>query len=175
MKSYSEELLWNYIDGSCSEEERAQIEQALKTDPELKKALAERMALHQALQKIEAEEPSMRFVTNIMERLPDIRFKFSLPPLVSPQLKRRFLLGTLSVFTLIIALVFSLPEGQSTADGGATTDIGVVSFWVEWSTSLVNSPITLMVASVSLSFIIIMYLDRFLKKQFLSKKTLKES
>ncbi len=169
MSKINEDMLWNYIDGSCSDEERQQIEQALAEDPELKQALAERLALHQALQKIEAEVPSMRFAANIMEKLPNIRF--SLPQLISPKQKRRFLLGIGGISTLILALVFSLPEQSVQNENGLNTEY--VNQWVEWTTTIINSPITMMGACIGISFILFSYLDKYLKKQFLIKKSVK--
>jgi anti-sigma factor RsiW len=131
MNNFTEEQLWNYIDSSCSEEEKQQIEQALPDNEELRLALAERMALHQALQKIEAEEPSMRFAQNIMDKLPNI--SFTLPQLVSPKLRRGFILAMTSLSVGIVVLVFNLPEA-STTSGTETTPY--VSQWIELTTTI---------------------------------------
>ncbi len=166
MKNFTEEQLWNFIDGSCTEEERQQIEQALPENEALRLALAERMALHQALQKIEAEEPSMRFATNIMERLPNIRF--ALPQLVSPKLRRGFLLAMTSLSAAIVVMVLNLPD---TSSASGTESMPYVNRWVEWTTSLVNSPITLIIGCMGLSFLLLTFLDGYLKKRFVLKKT----
>lgn len=166
MKNFNEEQLWNYIDGSCSEEEKQQIEHALPDNEALRLALAERMALHHALQKIEAEEPSMRFATNIMEKLQNVRL--SLPQLVSPRLKRGFLIAMTTLSAAILVLVFSLPEGTSTSGTEATP---YVNQWVEWTTTIVNSPITLIVGCLGLSFLLLTFLDGYLKRRFVLKKT----
>lgn len=165
MISYNEESLWNYIDGACSEAEKREIEQALEQDLELRKAIAERMALHQALQKIEAEAPSMRFATNIMEKLPNIKFQLSISPLISPKVKRGFIFGMLGLFFAIFGLVFSLPE-QQLGNGGAAAD-PYVNQWVHWSTTLVDSPAFILIACIGLSFVAFYYLDKVLKKRFI--------
>ncbi len=167
MKSYTEEKIWNYIDGSCSEAEKQEIEQAMEQNPELRKAMAERMVLHQNLQKIELEEPSMRFATNIMEKLPNIKFKLSISPLVSPKVKRSFLFGILGLFIAIFGIVFSLPE-QQPGNGSAPAD-PYVNQWVYWSTTLVDSPVFIMIACIGLSFVAFYYLDKVLKKKFIAK------
>jgi anti-sigma factor RsiW len=166
MKNFTEEQLWNYIDGSCTEEERQQIEQALPENEALRLALAERLALHQALQKIEAEEPSMRFAANIMDKLQNIRM--TVPQLVSPRVRRGFLLTMSTLSVAIVVLVFNLPE--STSSSGAETT-PYVSQWVEWTTTLVNSPITMIVACLGLSFLLLTFLDGYLKKRLVLKKT----
>lgn len=166
MKIFNEEQLWNYIDGSCSEEEKQQIEQALPDNEELRMALSERMTLHNALQKIEAEEPSMRFAINIMEKLPNIRF--SLPQLVPARLRKGFLLAMSILSMGIIVLVLSLPEATTSTTSEATP---YINGWIKWTTTIVNSPITMIVACLGLSFLLLTYLDKYLKKRFLLKKT----
>lgn len=166
MNHFTEEQLWNYIDGSCTEEEKEQIEHALPDNEELRLALAERMTLHQALQKIEAEEPSMRFVQNIMEQLPNI--SFTLPQLVPPKLRRGFLLAMTTLSAAIFLLVLNLPE-SATSPGTESTPY--VSQWVEWTTTVVNSPITMIVGCLGLSFLLLTFLDRYLKKRLVLKKT----
>jgi hypothetical protein len=166
MNNFTEEQLWNYIDSSCSEEEKQQIEQALPDNEELRLALAERMALHQALQKIEAEEPSMRFAQNIMDKLPNI--SFTLPQLVSPKLRRGFILAMTSLSVGIVVLVFNLPEA-STTSGTETTPY--VSQWIELTTTIVNAPVTMIVACLGLSFLLLTFLERYLKKRLVLKKT----
>ncbi len=168
MTSYNEESLWNYIDGACSEEEKREIEQAMKHDLELRKAVAERMALHQDLQKIEAEEPSMRFATNIMEKLPKIKFKLSISPLIPPKVKRGFLFIMLGLFIAILGIVFSLPEQQLSNDHTAADPY--VNQWVHWSTTLMNSPVFIMVACIGFSFVAFYYLDKMLEKRFMADR-----
>ena len=68
----TEETLWNYIEGNCTEAERLSVEQALKTDVGLKKEWLERKILHEMMEQQELESPSMRFTKNVMEALPKI-------------------------------------------------------------------------------------------------------
>lgn len=167
MKNFNEEQLWNYIDGSCSEEEKLEIEQALPENEALRLALAERMALHEALQKIEAEEPSMRFAANIMDQLQNIRI--TLPQLVSPRLRRAFVIAMSSISVAIIVLVSNLPESSATSGTEATP---YVNSWVEWTTMIMNSPVTLLIGCLGVSFLLLSYLDGYLKKRFRVRKSI---
>jgi uncharacterized membrane protein len=68
----------------------------------------------------------------------------------------------------IVVLVFNLPEA-STTSGTETTPY--VSQWIELTTTIVNAPVTLIVACLGLSFLLLTFLDRYLKKRMVLKKT----
>lgn len=95
----TEELLWKYIEGNCTNTERLTVQQALETDVNLKKEWLERKILHQMMEKQELESPSMRFTKNVMESLP----KLSNYAITSKQL-RPFFLVVLGSFLVIVLL-----------------------------------------------------------------------
>ncbi len=65
----TEDRLWDYIDGTCTSEERAAIEQQLKSDADLKMKLDELIMLHHQLQAVGLDEPSMGFKHRVMEQV----------------------------------------------------------------------------------------------------------
>lgn len=64
-----EDRLWDYIDGLSTPEERNAIDQLLKNDPAIRMRHGELLSLHQQLQSIELDEPSMGFKNRVMEQV----------------------------------------------------------------------------------------------------------
>jgi len=69
-KQQIEEQLWNYIDGSASQQEILFVEHMIATDLVWKNQYTQLQELNQLLVKdMELEEPSMRFSKNVMEQI----------------------------------------------------------------------------------------------------------
>jgi len=64
-----EERLWNFIDGSISNDERSVIEKLLETDAAWKTKYHELLEVNELLKLSELEAPSMRFSKNVMEEI----------------------------------------------------------------------------------------------------------
>ena len=64
-----EELIWNYLDNTCTTGERQQVELMLNENEEFKAKFYEIKALHQALFEADLDEPSMRFSMNVMDKI----------------------------------------------------------------------------------------------------------
>jgi hypothetical protein len=65
-----EMALWDYIDGMCSSIEQQRIATLIATNAEWKQAYEELSLLHQQATELTAtEEPSMRFMKNVMEAI----------------------------------------------------------------------------------------------------------
>jgi hypothetical protein len=65
-----EETLWNYIDGTMSEQELDFVEELIRTNQEWRLKYAELMDIHQLMQdNADLEQPSMRFTQNVMEEI----------------------------------------------------------------------------------------------------------
>jgi hypothetical protein len=75
-----EEKLWNYIDGTCSDQEKKSIDMLIAQDEVYRRKYEELLALNQEFSKMELEEPSMAFTFNVMET---IRAEHALTPLKS--------------------------------------------------------------------------------------------
>lgn len=105
MNTIDSKKLWAFIDGQCEKEEAEAIKTGLGSDPELKAEWASRMKLHQSLQKMEAEQPSLRFVRNIMDKLPKLYQKLSIQPIVKPIWVRLTAVGFLVFLVGYVAIV----------------------------------------------------------------------
>ena len=64
-----EQQLWSYIDGLSSAEERSAIQKMIETNLEWKNKYHELIEMHQLLNAVELEQPSMRFTKNVMEEI----------------------------------------------------------------------------------------------------------
>lgn len=64
-----EEKLWNYIDGTCSDEERKAIKILIAQDEVYRRKYEELLALNQEFSKMEPDEPPMAFTFNVMEAI----------------------------------------------------------------------------------------------------------
>ncbi|MEX8547715.1 MAG: hypothetical protein V5804_08945 [Mucilaginibacter sp.] len=65
----TEEQLWNYIDGFCTEDERKAIEILLTSDANYRNKYAELKAFEANMPSLGIEEPSMGFTFKVMENI----------------------------------------------------------------------------------------------------------
>lgn len=113
MKNF-EQLIWNYLDGIASEEERKHTEQLLESDHEFLTLFEELSAIHLQMSALELDEPSMSFSRNLMEK---IQLEHSLVPQKS--LLGKWLINGIALFFLSTILCV----------------LGILFFKVEWSQS----------------------------------------
>ena len=64
-----EQRIWDFIDGSCTAEERAKVRSMIHTDAEWRSLYDQAMALQKTLYTIEPVSPSPHFVKEIMEKV----------------------------------------------------------------------------------------------------------
>jgi hypothetical protein len=103
-----EEKLWEYIDGTCSAEEREAISLLIERDELYSQKYEELMSLDAGLADIELDEPSMAFTYNVMET---IRTENAMEPLKATVNKKIIGgIGLFFVFTIAALLVFTLTQ-----------------------------------------------------------------
>src|ERR1700744_1090875 len=122
-----EEKLWNYIDGTCSEEEQKAIGTLIAQDETYKRKYEELLALNQEFFKMELDEPPMAFTYNVME---GIRAEHAQQPLKSAINKRIIKgIGIFFIVTITLALLFAMSNIHLSSSGnklGATSlDINI--------------------------------------------------
>jgi anti-sigma factor RsiW len=97
-----EERLWNYIDGTCSEDERKAIDILLAQDEAYQRKFEELLNLNQQFSAMELDEPSMAFTYKVME---GIRAEHAQQPLKAV-IDKRIIKGIAAFFIFtILALV----------------------------------------------------------------------
>lgn len=113
MKNF-EQLIWNYLDGIASVEERKHLEQLLKSDVEFIALFEEIKSFHLQISALDLDEPSMSFSRNLMEK---IQLEHSLVPQKS--LLGKWLINGIALFFLSAILCV----------------LGILFFKIEWSQS----------------------------------------
>jgi anti-sigma factor RsiW len=96
-----EEKLWNYIDGTCSDEERKAIKILIAQDEVYRRKYEELLALNQEFSKMEPDEPPMAFTFNVMEA---IRAEHAQQPLKAG-INKRVIKSISGFFIVSIALL----------------------------------------------------------------------
>ncbi len=166
MKPQDEKLIWRYIDGECEPQERQVIHQRIAEEPSFRQEISARTSLHQSLRQMEAEQPSMRFVMNVMDRLPQLHKKIVVQPLINPFWVKAFFY-TLSAFTLVytVGSIYYLQQVE------AVNMVKIPAFQsiLDRFSTLPQQLWTLIVI-LCFSYLFFVWLDRHLNKRF-GKKT----
>ena len=159
MKS-REEKWWEQLDGDASPEERAELEKALKSDEQAQREYALRRKLHEELQGLEPEQPSLRFTQNLMERLPKLYQRIQIGPLIGRGWKQVYL----AIFTLCVLGLFGFGInllGSYTPSFSFNWVSEYLSVDLEASFSF---RLALIVMSLSTAVLFLMWLDRRLRE-----------
>ena len=165
----NEVLLWEYIDGTCSAEEKSFIEQLLQTNPEWKAKYHELLDVHQVmLDGIELEEPSLRFRQNVMEEIA----KYHIAPATKSYINKNIIYGIAAFFIIMIAgfLIYGFAQVDWTAAGSGNSlplDFSKVDFSKFFNNTYTN--IFMMVNVVLGLMMLDMYLGK-KKKQIQGKQ-----
>lgn len=97
-----EEQLWNYIDGYCNAAEKQEIEIKIAADLEYNAIYKELLAVHQELNKLDFEEPSLSFTRNVMEKV-----ALELPPIaLKTKIDNRIIYAIGSMFVISLLFIF---------------------------------------------------------------------
>ena len=112
-----EEKLWNYIDGTCSDEDRKAIDILIAQDEVYRRKYEELLALNQEFSKMELDEPPMAFTYNVMEA---IRAEHAKQPLKAGINKRiiKVISGffIVSIALMLILAISNVHPGNSSAN-----------------------------------------------------------
>jgi anti-sigma factor RsiW len=116
-----EETLWNYIDGTCTPEERQAAEAMIASDKRYSQKYDELLALHHEFEAIELDEPPMAFTYNVMET---IRTETARTPLKAA-IDNRVIRGIAAFFilTILVLTIMALTSVDWTAANNAVSPI----------------------------------------------------
>ena len=100
--------LWEYIDGLTTAEERTVIETLVRENAEWKAKYQELLEVHQSLNLVELEQPSLRFTKNVMEEIS----RLQITPAAKQYINSKIVWGIAGFFiTVIISfLVYGLSQ-----------------------------------------------------------------
>ena len=108
MDQEMEKLIWEYIDGHLSPDEKEQVTRHLTEDPEWQIKYNELKSIHALLQQEELEMPSMRFTKNVMEKIA----QFQVAPATKNYINKNVIRGITAFFLIMIGGLFIYFVGQ---------------------------------------------------------------
>ena len=162
-----EERLWEYIDGTCSTEEKTFIDQLIATNKEWMAKYKELLEVHQLMNQIDLEQPSMRFTQNVMEEIG----RLQIAPAAQSYINKRVIwgIGTFFLLSIIGFLIYGFGQIDWSASGSKSIiplDLSKVDL-----SKFVNNTYTnaFMMINVVLGLVLLdMYLSK--KKKQLTEK-----
>jgi regulatory protein YycI of two-component signal transduction system YycFG len=100
--------LWEYIDGLSKAGERSAIEKLVQENAEWKAKYLELLEVHQSLNLVELEQPSLRFTKNVMEEIA----RLQIAPAAKQYINSKIIWGIGGFFiTVIVAfLIYGLSQ-----------------------------------------------------------------
>jgi hypothetical protein len=157
-----EDTLWNYIDGTCTEAEKATVQQLIVNQSEWRQKHQELLDIHLLLNNhLDLEEPSMRFRQNIMESIA----QYHIAPATKTYINKKIIYSIGAFFLTMIAglLIYVMAQinWKSTESAGSTLPYDLDK--IEWS-KFFNSGTTMVFLSVNV-VLGLMLLDRYLGKK----------
>ncbi len=153
--------LWEYIDGLSSNEEKTVIEKLVSENAEWKAKYHELLEVHQSLNLVELEEPSLRFTKNVMEEIA----KYQIAPATKTYINSKVIWGIGIFFlTMIVGfLVYGIGQIDWTVAGDSKGTLGVDLTKIDYS-QMFNS--NLMNGVMMLNVVLGLFLlDRYLSNK----------
>jgi hypothetical protein len=92
-----EKQLWEYLDGTCSQEEKKTIDRKIKEDTAWGELFTELQQLHQTLQTDEGENPSPAFTNSVMQTI-----SISMTKQPKKSYVNKYIIGGITAFFLLI-------------------------------------------------------------------------
>lgn len=163
MMNDTERELWNYIDGTCTPQERKAAEDRIGSDPVVAELYRELLAVDAALAGLEPEHPSMGFTRKVMEAVRE----GDRP--VPVTIDKRLVIGIAAFFGTVFLVFFCvlLFSADRTAEPAYfRTELSVPPA-VYRTVFSPNYLVAFLMADVVLALYI---LDGFFRKRLLSKK-----
>ena len=160
--------LWEYIDGFSNAEEKSAIEKLIAENAEWKAKYHELLEVHQTINLVELEQPSLRFTKNVMDEIA----KYHIAPATKEYINKKVIWGIAAFFITVIAgfLIYALAQINWSAASKHNSTIGIDLTKVDYSAVFNNTFVNMfMMINVVLG---LMLLDRYLsdrKQQLLNK------
>ena len=142
-------LIWKYLDGECTPQEKEQVQHLLAQDLAFAEELEMAKSLQETLLGLEPEQPSMRFSANVSEKLPALYRPIHTSADILPKgLVRIFgsLVGTIAVLSLglffagqgVLGQPYVVAQREINIMGHYTLNLGVFSNPMVFSAFLVS-------------------------------------
>lgn len=161
MKEQDKKLIWKVLDGEGTPEEREQSQQRRAEDSDFNLEFATREHLHDSLHKTEAEQPSMRFVMNVMDKLPQL-YQRTIKPLISPIWVKGFLYTMTALLVGYFGSVAYYMRNTEQISPEAAPGAKVLSDFVQ----MFSTQTWVILGMLGFSYLFFVWLDKTLKKRF---------
>lgn len=116
-----EAKLWEYIDGFSNAEERSAVERLIAENAAWKTKYHELLEIHQSINLVELEQPSLRFTKNVMEEIARLHIN----PAAKQYINNKVIWGIGAFFlTVIVAfLVYGLSQIDWSTPGNLNSSV----------------------------------------------------
>lgn len=99
-----EQRIWDYLDGTGTEEERELTKQLIGSDSEFRAMYEELRSIHLTVSSMDLDEPSMSFNRNLMQKI-DLE---AVPGSVKSLIDKRIIYGITAFFLITITALLSV-------------------------------------------------------------------
>lgn len=156
-----EEILWEYLDGTCSDANKANITRLIDTERAWREKYAELRMLRNQLATMETHQPSMRFTANLMDNIAGMHVAGT-----TKQYLNNWIIKSIAAFFLLVIAGIAV-YAVTTANWAAGTDQSA-PFNLEcvMNSGVVN---TMVCITIVLSLV---FIDRFLRHRGVLHKSL---
>jgi hypothetical protein len=116
MEQEMEKQIWDFIDGRCSDTEKAFMLHQFAQNPVWNDKYKELLRIHDLLQYKELEMPSLRFTKNVMEEIA----QYNVAPATKNYINKNIIRGIFAFFLVMIGGLFIYFVGQIHWSGQST-------------------------------------------------------
>ena len=117
--------LWEYIDGLAEPTERSAIEKLIQENSEWRAKYHELLDVHQSIDLVELEAPSMRFTRNVMDEIA----RHHIAPATKEYINKKVIWGIAAFFLTVIAsfVIYGIAQIDWSA-GSSDSTLGNINF-----------------------------------------------
>jgi hypothetical protein len=153
--------LWEFIDGMADASQRSVIEQLIQENAAWRIKYQELLELHQSINMVELEQPSLRFTKNVMEEIS----RLHIAPAAKNYINSKVIFGIAAFFITVIVgfLVYAISQVKWSAASDSKSAYGIDLTNVDYSAIFSNNFVNaFMMLNVLLG---LMLLDRYLSNK----------
>jgi len=156
-----EQRIWEFIDGHCTEAEKAVVSRQLDENPVWRNAYEELKSIQELLRQEELEMPSLRFTKNVMEEIS----RYQVAPATKNYINKNVIRGIFSFFLVMIAGLLIYFLGQihwtSSSTGNLIPAFNIDANKLSWGKLLNNAYVNVFIGINTILSLIL--LDKYMQ------------
>ena len=156
-----EMMLWEYMDGACSEADRQRISLLIERDDVWKQKYGELLALQAEItNSLQSEQPSLRFTKNVMEAVANVK----VAPATKQYINKNIIRGIAAFFIITITTLLGYALATANWSAGSTDTLSKLNLnKINFSNYFNSSTLNIIIAvNVALGLVL---LDSFLRRK----------